>query len=434
MSVGTARARLEACLERIGDPQGEGARAFLKLYPEEARIAAAASDARARFGRPLGPLDGRIVSIKDLFDVAGEPTTAGSTVYRDAPPAERDAEIVRRLRAAGAVIVGKTNMTEFAFSAMGLNPHYGTPGNPLDRTRVPGGSSSGAAVSVGDGMCEIAIGSDTGGSVRIPAAFCGLVGFKPTKARVPCDGAMPLSTTLDSVGPLARSVADAALADSIMAGETPRAPLARPPSTLSLGLPLGRLFEKLDPEVSAAFEAAVKTLLDAGVSIVDIDIEPLLTRLDEISVMGAISAVEAACIHAEVLAEKADAIDRRVVARIRGGANMPAPNYVRMLRLRAAAAEQARLDFEPYDALILPTCATLAPVMAPLEASDAAFSAANILALRNTTQFNLLDCCGISLPLPVPGPGVGLMLIGANGTDRRLLDAAACIEALLAGR
>ena len=432
MSAGTARARLEACLERIADREGEGTRAFIRLYPEEARIAAAASDARARFGRRLGPLDGRIVSIKDLFDVAGEPTTGGSVVYRDAPPAERDAEIVRRLRAAGAVIVGKTNMTEFAFSAMGLNPHYGTPRNPRDRARVPGGSSSGAAVAAGDGFCEISIGSDTGGSVRIPAAFCGLVGFKPTKTRVPCEGAMALSTTLDSVGPLAHSVADCALTDSVMAGEAPRLPVPRPPATLSLAMPLGRLFEKLDPEVSAAFEAATKALLDAGVTIVDIDIEPLLARLDEISAIGVISSVEAACIHADVLRDRPDDIDRRVVARIRGGSGMTAPQYVKMLQIRAAAAAQAAADFEPYDALVLPTCPGLAPAIAPLEASDAAFSAANMLALRNTTPFNLLDCCGISLPLPVPGVPVGLMLIGARGTDRRLLDAAASIEALLA--
>src|SRR2546423_414131 len=225
-----ARDRLEQALARIADPKGEGARACLTVYMETARAAADAADARAKSGISLGPLDGAIVAIKDLFDVAGEPTRAGSRILADAPPAKADAPIVRRLRAAGAVIVAKTNMTEFAFSGVGMNPHYGTPGNPADRGRVPGGSSSGAAVAAADHMCDIAIGTDTGGSTRIPAALCGIVGFKPSQWRVPTDGAFPLSYILDSVGPLARTVADCARADAVMAGEDFRplepAPLA----------------------------------------------------------------------------------------------------------------------------------------------------------------------------------------------------------------
>ncbi len=208
-----ARDRLEEALARIANPQGEGARACLTVYLQSARDAADAADARARAGISLGPLDGAVVSIKDLFDVAGEPTRAGSKIRADAPPAKADAPVVRRLRAAGAIIVAKTNMVEFAFSVIGTNPHYGTPGNPADRARVPGGSTSGGAVAVADGMCEIAIGTDTGGSTRVPAAFCGIVGFKPTKRRVPTDGAFPLSYTLDSVGPMARSVAACARAE-----------------------------------------------------------------------------------------------------------------------------------------------------------------------------------------------------------------------------
>src|SRR5215475_11797409 len=213
------RDRLEESLARIADPKGEGARACLTVYETRARLEADAADARARAGLSLGALDGAIVSIKDLFDVAGEPTRAGSKILVNASPAAADAAVVRRLRAAGAVIVAKTNMTEFAFSGIGANPHFGTPGNPLDRARVPGGSSAGAPVAVADGMCEIAIGTDTGGSVRIPAGLCGLVGFKPSRQRVPTDGAFPFSTTLDSVGPIARSVAGCAKADAIMAGE-----------------------------------------------------------------------------------------------------------------------------------------------------------------------------------------------------------------------
>src|ERR1700678_4146596 len=220
MNSPSCRDRLEQALARIADPSGEGTRACLTVYADAARAAADAADARTAAGVSLGPLDGAIVSIKDLFDVAGEPTRAGSKVLADeAAPAAADAVIVRRLRAGGAVIVAKTNMTEFALGAIGANPHFGTPANPRDRARVPGGSSAGAGVTVGDGMCEIAIGSDTGGSVRIPAALCGIVGFKPSRQRIPTAGAFPLSTTLDSIGPLARSVSDCARAEAVMAGE-----------------------------------------------------------------------------------------------------------------------------------------------------------------------------------------------------------------------
>src|SRR5690606_11927873 len=233
----TSRDRLEACLARIADPSGEGSRAVLRTYTEQARAAADAADARARLGMSLGPLDGRIVSIQDLFDVTGETTTAGSKILRDRPPATADAPAIARLRAAGAVIVAKTNMTEFAFSGVGINPHYGTPGNPADRSRIPGGSSSGGAVAVADGMSEITIGSDTGGSTRIPAALCGIVGWKPSQYRVPTEGGFPLSYALDSIGPMAKSVADCALADAVMAGEEPVALQPAPVAGLRLGVP-----------------------------------------------------------------------------------------------------------------------------------------------------------------------------------------------------
>src|ERR1700730_3180350 len=193
MKRASCRDRLEQALARIADPKGEGARACLTVYADAARAAADAADARAKAGISLGSMDGAIVSIKDLFDVAGEPTRAGSKILANAAPAKADAAIVRRLRAAGAVIVAKTNMTEFAFSGVGMNPHYGTPGNPADRARIPGGSSSGAAVTAADQMCEIAIGTDTGGSTRIPGAVCGMVGFKPSQWRVPTVGAVPLA-------------------------------------------------------------------------------------------------------------------------------------------------------------------------------------------------------------------------------------------------
>src|SRR4051812_41416811 len=252
----SARDRLEQALARIADPAGEGARACLTVYTETARATADAADARAKSGISLGPLDGVIVSIKDLFDVAGEPTRAGSRILADAPPPKTDAPIVRRLRAAGAVIVAKTNMTEFAFSGVGMNPHYGTPGNPADRARVPGGSSSGAAVAAADGMCDIAIGTDTGGSTRIPAALCGIVGFKPSQWRVPTDGAFPLSYMLDSIGPLARNVADCAKADAVMAGEDFVPLEAVSLGALRLGVPQGLLLKDWDNTVGTRFGAA----------------------------------------------------------------------------------------------------------------------------------------------------------------------------------
>ena len=209
------------------------------------------------------------MSIKDLFDVAGEISLAASKALDDAPPAARDAPVVARLRAAGAVLVGRTNMTEFAFSGVGINPHYGTPGNPHDRRLIPGGSSSGAAVSVGDGQAVVAIGSDTGGSVRIPAALCGLAGFKPTQHRIPRDGVVPLSTTLDSIGPLANSIACCAIADAVMAGEPAEAPAPMPVDGLRLLVPRSHVFEGLAPEVAAAFEAACSALSRAGARITD---------------------------------------------------------------------------------------------------------------------------------------------------------------------
>jgi aspartyl-tRNA(Asn)/glutamyl-tRNA(Gln) amidotransferase subunit A len=427
----SSRDRLEAALSRVNDPRGEGSRAFRKLYVEEARAAADAADARARYGHSLGPLDGRIVSIKDLFDVAGEPTIGGAKVYESAPPAKADAPVVQRLRAAGAVIIGKTNMTEFAFSGIGMNPHYGTPGNPANRTRVPGGSSSGAAVALADGMCEISIGSDTGGSVRLPAAFCGLTGFKPTQHRVPRTGAMALSLTLDSVGPLTTSVADAASTDAILAGEKPAVLLPREVAGLRLAVPRGRLLSGLDEVVEKAFDRAVKQLAEAGARIVDIDVEPLLARLDEIHAIGSIAAVEAAYVHRDVLAHRASEIDQRVVRRIQSGCKVSGADYVRMIELRRAALVNAAAQFARYDAIILPTSAVVAPVTEELAKDDELFARVNIQALRNTTVFNLLDCCGLSLPIPDAGAlPVGFMMMAARGSDANVLASGAAVEKL----
>jgi aspartyl-tRNA(Asn)/glutamyl-tRNA(Gln) amidotransferase subunit A len=429
----SARERLEEALARIADPKGEGASACLTVYSEAARTAADAADARARVGTKLGPLDGTIVSIKDLFDVAGEPTRAGSKVLAQAKPAAADAPVVRRLRAAGAVIVAKTNMTEFAFSILGINPHYGTPGNPADRTRVPGGSSSGAAVAVADGMCDIAIGSDTGGSVRTPAAFCGIVGFKPSKFRVPTDGAFPLSHTLDSVGPLARTVAECAAADAVIAGEESWKVEPEPLGGLRLGIPQGRPLAELDQVVDAKFSDAVKQVGQAGVRFSD----ERLTQLDEmakVSAKAAITTIEAFAIHRELLTARAADYDPFVRGRLEGGRDVSAADYIALMRARAALVREMDARLSDLDGLVMPTTPIVAPTVAEVSASFEAFMAKQVLGFRNTSMINFFDLCAISLPLPRDGSlPVGLMLVARNAQDRKLLRMAAAVERLFAG-
>ncbi len=313
----SSRERLAAALARIDDPKGEGARACLTVYREAAQAAAEAADARAKAGITLGPLDGAILTIKDLFDVAGEVTRAGSKVVaEEGSPAAEDAPVVRRLRAAGAVIVAKTNMSEFAFSGVGVNPHFGTPGNPADRKRVPGGSTAGGAVAVADDMCEIAIGSDTGGSCRTPAAFCGVVGYKPSKQRIPTVGAFPLSYTLDSIGPLAKSVADCAAADAVMANESPQALHAPPLTNLRIGVAQGMPLEKLDEAVAKAFAAALDKLGKAGVRLSD-EALPAIDGMNEVNKLGGgITPTEAYAVHRDRLARRGDDVDQLIRRRI----------------------------------------------------------------------------------------------------------------------
>jgi len=294
----TSRRLVEQALERIADPAGEGARAFLKVYADEARAAADYSDRLRAAGVVRSPVEGLPVSVKDLYDVAGDVTRAGSKILAHAPPAKADAPAVARLRAAGAVIVGRTNMVEFAFGTTGLNPHYGTPKNPWDRKtgRVPGGSSSGAAVAQADGMAVMSLGSDTRGSIRQPAALCGVVGWKPTQRRVPREGAFPLSYTLDTVGPLANSVGCCAAYDAVLAGESP-APLAPlPVKGLRLLLPRGSLLDDLDPQVGRAFDAALAKLAAAGAVIVERAV-PEFDRQGEYFKSGGYAGMEAYAIH-----------------------------------------------------------------------------------------------------------------------------------------
>jgi aspartyl-tRNA(Asn)/glutamyl-tRNA(Gln) amidotransferase subunit A len=428
--IDSARERVEAALARIADPAGEGSRACLTVYAEGARAAADAADVRKRLGVSLGPLDGAIVSIKDLFDVAGEVTRAASKVlFEEGKVADAEAPAIARLRAAGAVIVAKTNMTEFAFSGVSHNPHYGTPGNPADRSRVPGGSSSGAAVAVADGMCEIAIGTDTGGSTRIPAALCGIVGFKPTKYRVPTDGAFPLSFTLDSVGPLARTVADCAKADAVMAGEQPWTLDPAPLQGLRFGIPQGLPLAGLDDIVAARFQQALKILQTAGIRLTDQTL-PQIDEMVAVNAKGGLAPPEALSIHRERLEARGDGVDPNVRVRIERAAKISAADYVDMARGRAALVRAMDARLADLDALVLPSTAIVAPRLADI-ATPETFGPANVLLLRNPSLVNFFDLCAISLPIPGGGLPVGLMLVARNGQDRRLFRIAAALERLL---
>ena len=428
-----ARDRLEEALARIADPSGEGARACLTVYTQSARMAADAADARVRAGITLGPLDGAIVSIKDLFDVAGEATRAGSKVLVDAPPAAADATVVRRLRAAGVVIVAKTNMVEFAFGG-GLNRHYGTPGNPADRTRIPGGSSTGAGVAVADGMCEIGIGTDTAASVRMPAALCGVVGFKPSKFRVPTDGVFPLSYTLDSVGPLAKTVTDCARADAVMAADEPWTVNPASLEGLRLGIPLGRPLANLDSTVAARFTSAMDDLHRAGVRLSHEAVPPIdaILPASGIPPLLALHAAETYAIHRERFATRAAEYDPSVRARIEYGRTISAADYIAAMRQRSALVRAMDAWLSDFDGLLLPTIPIVAPTITELSDIDAELATDAIL-IRNTVIANLLDLCAISLPCPrAGGLPVGLMLMARNGHDRKLLRIATAVERILA--
>jgi aspartyl-tRNA(Asn)/glutamyl-tRNA(Gln) amidotransferase subunit A len=427
----SARERLEQALARIADPKGEGARTCLSLYAEQARAAADASDVRARAGKTLGPMDGVIVTIKDLFDIKGEVTRAGSKVLgEEMPPAKDDAEIVKRLRAAGAVIVGKTNMSEFAFTGLGINPHFGTPRNPADRTRVPGGSSSGAAVAVADGFCEIGIGSDTGGSGRIPAALCGITGFKPSRQRVPTDGAFPLSQKLDSVGPLARNIADCAKADAVMAGEAPWTVEPAPLNGLRVGIAQGLPVKELDATVSARFGEAVNCLKTAGAKFSDEEF-PAFDEMIAALRRASILVYEVYAIHKERLARRRADIDPIVGGRIEKGAELSKADYDWIIAERDKMIRAMDARLAEIDVLAMPTTAIVAPRIDEV-ADPKEFMIRNALCLRNTTIGNFFDLCGVSLPIPGSGLPVGLMLLARNGQDRKLLQVSAAVERLFA--
>ena len=425
----SARKLVDECLARIADGSGEGARAFLHVDAEAAIEAAEAMDRLREVKAAPSRYAGIPVSIKDLFDIKGQVTRAGSRALDDSPPAEADAPAVARLRRAGFVVIGRTNMTEFAYSGIGINPHYGTPKGAWQRGvgHVPGGSSSGAAVSVVDRMAHGALGTDTGGSCRIPAAYNGIVGFKPTQRRVPLDGGVPLSFTLDSFGPLARTAQCCAVLDAVLANEAIVPLQPRPIKGMRLAVPTTVALDELDDAVARTFERALETLSRQGALIARIAV-PEFLDIGLMNAKGGFAAAESYAWHRYLIASKGNVYDPRVSMRILRGESLSAADYIDLLEARKSLIARATVRLAPYDALVLPTTANTPPRIADL-ADDKAFTKANLLSLRNCTLINMIDGCAISLPCHREGEvPVGLMVAASGGSDRRIFELAAAME------
>ncbi|MBB2174844.1 amidase family protein [Gluconacetobacter johannae] len=425
--------RVREILARLARDEPATRNVFHVLYADTALAEARASDQRRTQQRPLGALDGRIVSVKDLFDVAGSATIAGSRLLEGVTsPASADAPAVARLRAAGCVVIGRTTMSELAFSGVGINPHYGTPGNPVDPLRIPGGSSSGAAVSVAAGLADIALGSDTGGSLRIPAALCGMTGFRPTSGWIPTQGAFPLSVTLDTVGPIASDVSGCRDAFAVLSGS---APLPGQDPTSLAGRKIGvsgdaRLMSEMDDTVSAAFARSCGILRDAGAEVMEVDLGPVLDILARIDAIGLFPGIELAARLGPLTEDERGKLDPMIWDRVRVGYDVQATDYLKMHWTRMSAIERMDELMAGLDAIVLPTVPVVAPMRDALRDPDA-FRRANGLLLRNTRVANMLDLPTLSLPMPGPGLPSGLMLWGRKERDWPLLALAGAIEAAL---
>jgi aspartyl-tRNA(Asn)/glutamyl-tRNA(Gln) amidotransferase subunit A len=428
----SARMLVEECLARIADPSGEGARAFIHVDKESAIEAAEAIDRLRKAKAAPSRFAGIPVSIKDLFDIRGQITRAGSRALEDSAPAEADAPVVARLRRAGFIVIGRTNMTEFAYSGIGINPHYGTPKSTWRRDigYVPGGSSSGAAVSVADGLAHGALGTDTGGSCRIPAAYNGIVGFKPTQRRVPREGGVPLSTTLDSFGPLARTVDCCTVLDAVLADEPVQPLQARTIKGMRLAVPTTVAMDELDDEVARSFERALEALSRRGALIERIAV-PEFLDVGVMNTKGGFAAAESYAWHRYLIVSHGDVYDPRVSLRIMRGEAISAADYIDLLQARKSLIERTTVRLAPYDALVMPTTANMPPRISDL-ADDKAFAKANTLSLRNCTLINMIDGCGISMPCHREGEApVGLMLAASGGSDRRIFELASAVEGVI---
>ena len=427
----SAKQLVEGCLERIADPAGEGQRTFIHVDKDAALAAAEAMDCLRKANAAPSRFAGIPVSIKDLFDLKGQVTRAGSRALEDSAPAEKDAPAVARLRRAGFVVIGRTNMTEFAFSGIGINPHYGTPKGAWQRGagHIPGGSS-GAAVSIVDRMAYGALGTDTGGSCRIPAAYNGIVGYKPTQRRVPLDGGVPLSFTLDSFGPLANSVQCCAALDAVLADEPIPQLRPWPIKGMRLAVPTTVVLDDLDDAVAKTFERAIETLSRAGAQIERIEM-PEFLDVGVMNTKGGFAAVESYAWHRYLLTSKGDVYDPRVSARILRGEAVSAADYIDLVNARRSLIMRAAARLAPYDALLMPTTANTPPRIADL-ADDKAYAVANLRSLRNCSLINMIDGCAISIPAHREGEvPVGVMLAASAGADRRIFELAAGMEAAI---
>jgi aspartyl-tRNA(Asn)/glutamyl-tRNA(Gln) amidotransferase subunit A len=428
----TARKLVEECIAGIADPSGEGQRTFIHVDKDAALEAADAMDHLRKAHAAPSRFAGIPVSIKDLFDIKGQVTRAGSRALEDSAPAEKDAPVVARLRRAGFVVIGRTNMTEFAYSGIGINPHHGTPRSIWQRSvgHVPGGSSSGAAVSIADRMAYGALGTDTGGSCRIPAAYNGIVGYKPTQSRIPLDGGVPLSFSLDSYGPLANSVQCCATLDAVLADEPLPMVAPRPIKGMRLAVPVTVALDELDEAVAKTFQRNLATLSRAGALIEHIDV-PEFLDVGVMNARGGFAASESFAWHRYLLTSKGDVYDPRVSSRILRGEALSAADYIDLLNARRSLIARIAVRLEPYDALVMPTTANTPPKIADL-ADDKAFTVANVRSLRNCTLINTIDGCAISLPAHREGEvPVGLMLAAAGGSDRRIFELAAGMENII---
>lgn len=437
LESGSVKSRdlVEAALARANNTDGEGARVFIALDADWVRAQADAIDRGRRAGRQPSPFAGIPVTIKDLFDVRGEVTRAGSRVFDDHPPAEMDCAAVARLRAFGFVPFGRVNMTEFAYSGLGLNRNFGTPACPWDRARrrVPGGSSSGGAVSVADGIVPATLGTDTGGSCRIPAAFCGIVGLKTTTYRVSRSGVVPLSATLDSIGPLAGSVDCCAILDGVLTGGRAEAETGLPPRGLRIGALQNFVLAGLDPEVAQAHEHTIKRLVAAGASVEPVTI-PAIDRLPEINRFGGYVGAEAWAYHRPHVETSAERYDPWIMSRFEAGKRQTAADYIALAGHRAAVLAEFDAAAARFDVMLWPTVAIVPPPIAPLEADADLQTQTNLKVLRNTAVVNFLDRPAISLPChPRSSAPVGMMLVGGRGEDRRLLAVAKGLETIVRG-
>lgn len=438
----TATQALEDCIAAAQSPACQ--HVFAQTLFDSARTTAAHAN-------PMAPLAGLAVSVKDLFDMQGCVSAASSRVLAQAPAAMRDSGAVARLRSAGASFIGRTHMVEFAFSGVGVNPHYGTPSaidalygtpaQPLQPARIPGGSSSGAAISVASGAAWLALGSDTGGSIRIPAALNGLVGFKPTARLTPLEGTIPLSPSLDTACAITRSVRDAVLAHEILSGQLVRTG-ARSLRGSRLAVPTTVFLDGLDSAIAAGFARSLERLRAAGAEVMEIPL-PETAELAQINAAGGLSATESYAWHRHLLAQHADQYDPRVRSRIEKGALMSAADYIDLHRLRREWQQRMHTALRGFDAIVSPTVPITAPLISEVAPADgvdatadaqrdAAFTRTNMLLLRNTSVVNQLDGCAISLPCHMPGElPMGVMLWHSALQDESILDLALQAESVL---